>query len=143
MKRSIALGALLLSSLSGCATAQSSVQSCSSWSDLFDSPKEHNGKEVVLYGWFSAEFEVCALNSPDGKHELWIVPSDSEPTLCTLEQAVSRPVHQWAEVRGVFNHGASYGHLGTYSAAMANAKIVFVSSKTGSACAKDGDKPAR
>lgn len=142
MKRSIALGALLLSLLGSCATAQSNAQSCNSWSDVFESPEKHNGKEVVLYGWFSAEFEVCALNSQDGKHELWVVPSDAEPTLCTLEQAVSKPIHHWAEVKGVFNHGASYGHLGTYSAAIANAKIVLASSEAGSACAKDGEKPA-
>ena len=142
MKRSIPMGVLLVSLFTGCATAQSDAQFCNSWSAVFDAPEKHDGQEIVLYGWFSAEFEVCALNSPDWKHELWVVPSDAEPTLCTLEQAVSRPVHQWAEVRGVFNHGASYGHLGTYSAAIAKAKIHFASSKSGSACAKGGNNPA-
>lgn len=135
MKRKVALSVLLL--LGGCATAQSKVEPCNSWGAIFHAPNDYNGQEVVLHGWFSAEFEVCALRSRDGKHELWVAPSDAEPALCTLEQAVLRPVHGWAKVKGVFNYGASYGHLGTYSAAIANAQIVFASSNADSGCLPD------
>ncbi len=134
MMMRIGLHLLLISMLVGCAGTRGGIRTCDSWDELFNSPKAHDGREVALYGWFSAQFEACVLGSPDGKHEVWIVPSDAEPTLCTLKQAVSEPVNQWAEVTGVFNYGASYGHLGSYKAALAKAKTSAVSSKPGKIC---------
>lgn len=142
MRETTRLSIFFLLLLSGCATAQGDLKFCDSWSGLYDSLEQQDGQEVVLYGWFSAEFEVCALRSPDGKHELWVVPADNEPTLCTLEQAVLDPIHEWAEVTGVFKYGASYGHLGTYSAALANAKIDLAASKNEGACTTVAEIPA-
>lgn len=129
MKINVALSIIFF--MSGCATAQNNIEPCDSWETIFHAPKNYSGKEVILQGTFSAEFEVCVLRSLDKKYELWVAPSDAEPTLCTFEQAVSRPIHQWAKIKGVFNYGASYGHLGTYSAAIANAQIVLVTPKNG------------
>ncbi|MGH8078334.1 MAG: hypothetical protein ACREPE_13545 [Lysobacter sp.] len=122
--------------LSGCAVDQALAKNtCLGWAQVEANPKRYAGKTITLHGWFSTEFETCDLK-PSGyisSVDVWILPQDEEQ-LCSLDQATKRPVHSWAAVSGVFHYGEKYGHLGSYNAAISNAKITILPGADDKAC---------
>jgi len=97
---------------------------------LFSNPNQYNGKYLTIEGFFFGGFEVIILSKnleysgyaeghlvPKGRM-VWIeggIPREVYDAL--YQQQMMGPTERYGKVRlkGKFEYGAKYGHLGGYS----------------------------
>ena len=97
---------------------------------LFSNPNQYNGKYLTIEGFFFGGFEVIVLSEnleysgyaeghlvPKGRM-IWIeggIPREVHDAL--YQQQMMGPTERYGKVRlkGKFEYGAKYGHLGGYS----------------------------
>ena len=101
------------------------------FTELFSSPDRYNGRSILLEGFFFHGFETIVLSEkleysgraeehlwPQGQ-KIWIEGSIPKGIYDQLhEQEMLGPIERYGKLRieGAFEYGASYGHLGGYSA---------------------------
>jgi hypothetical protein len=96
---------------------------------LFSNPSQFSGKDITLRGYVFLGFEIMVISEgleysgfaeehliPSGRM-LWIeggVPTDIYNEL--LKQTVMGPLERYGKVlvKGIFEYGEQYGHLGGY-----------------------------
>jgi hypothetical protein len=97
---------------------------------LIDSPAQYNGRVIVIDGFFFSGFEVQVLSErlqysvyaeghavPAGKM-LWVdggIPQETYDQL--YQQSQMGPAERYGRlsIKGKFDYGGKYGHLGEYS----------------------------
>jgi len=101
-----------------------------------------NGKEVTIEGFFFLGFEIMVLSEElinsgyaeghliPGERMLWIeggIPTSIHDEL--YEQQMMGPSERYGKVlvRGVFQHGGEYGHLGAYQYQISPSEIQLLS----------------
>jgi hypothetical protein len=116
---------LLLIGCAGTGTAQVTFDA------LFASPEKYSGKDIVIEGFYFQGFEVDVLSErlvPSGYAEghfvpegrmMWVeggMPQNIYEQL--REQEMMGPLERYGKVRvkGKFQYGGQYGHLGSYNA---------------------------
>ena len=125
----VVLGLLLL--IAGCNENQASKVQEVTFNQLFADLDKYNGNEITIEGFYFHGFEVIVLSEslessgyaqghliPKGKM-VWVeggIPKEVYDKL--YQQQMMGPLERYGKVRvkGKFEYGAEYGHLGAYSA---------------------------
>lgn len=125
----VELGLLLL--IAGCNENQAPEVAEVTFNQLFADPDKYNSNEIIIEGFYFHGFEVIVLSEslefsgyaqghliPEGKM-VWVeggIPQEVYDKL--YQQQMMGPLERYGKVRvkGKFEYGAEYGHLGAYSA---------------------------
>ena len=135
----ISLIALLVT---GCIDWGSTNVASVTFEQLLADPNHFNGKEITIEGFVFLGFEIMVLSeelNPSGYAEghlipdermLWIeggIPADIRDEL--YEQRMMGPSERYGKVlvRGVFQYGGQYGHLGAYQYQISPSEIQLLS----------------
>jgi len=124
---------LLLSIISltiGCSKEQAAEVQVVNFDQLLTSPEQYNSQDVTIEGFFFHGFEIVVLSEileysgyterhlvPKGKM-LWIEGAISKEVYDRLyKQEMMGPRERYGKVilKGKFEYGGKYGHLGSYS----------------------------
>ena len=115
--------------LTSCQTSKTDVREEVTFDELFASPSQYDGKEVVLDGYYFAGFETLVIAEgikysgyaeghliPGGRY-IWVeggLPIGVYDQL--YRQDIMGPEERYGKVRitGVFEYGGAYGHLGGF-----------------------------
>ena len=125
---------IILLSLPGCGSSGQSI----TFDQLFADQDKYNGKQVIIEGFYFHGWEVILLCerleysgyaegelAPNGRY-LWIeggIPKEVYDKL--YQQEVMGPLEHYGKVRikGKFEYGAQYGHLGAYSSQIVPSEV--------------------
>ena len=109
--------------------------------ELFSSPDQYNGRDILLEGFYFHGWETIVLSEklePTGRAEghlwpqgqkIWIEGSIPEGIFDQLyQQEVLGPIERFGKLRieGAFQYGAGYGHLGGYNAQIVPSEVVLL-----------------
>lgn len=132
----VVLGLLLL--IAGCNENQAPEVKEVTFNQLFADPDKYNSNEIIIEGFYFHGFEVIVLSEslefsgyaqghliPEGKM-IWVeggIPQEVYDKL--YQQQMMGPLERYGKVRvkGKFEYGAEYGHLGAYSAQIVPSEI--------------------
>jgi hypothetical protein len=132
----VVLGLLLL--IAGCNENQAPEAEEVTFNQLFADPDKYNSNEITIEGFYFDGFEVIVLSEsvefsgyaqghliPEGKM-VWVegeIPQEVYDKL--YQQQMMGPLERYGKVRvkGKFEYGAEYGHLGAYSAQIIPSEI--------------------
>jgi hypothetical protein len=132
----VVLGLLLL--IAGCNENEAPEVEEVTFNQLFADPDKYNGNEITIEGFYFHGFEVIVLSEslefsgyaqghliPEGKM-VWIegeIPQEVYDKL--YQQQMMGPLERYGKVRvkGKFEYGAEYGHLGAYNAQIIPSEI--------------------
>lgn len=132
----VVLGLLLL--IAGCNENQAPEVEEVTFNQLFADPDKYNSNEIIIEGFYFHGFEVIVLSEslefsgyaqghliPEGKM-VWVeggIPQEVYDKL--YQQQMMGPLERYGKVRvkGKFEYGAEYGHLGAYSAQIVPSEI--------------------
>lgn len=132
----VVLGLLLL--IAGCNENQAPEVEEVIFNQLFADPDKYNNNEITIEGFYFHGFEVIVLSEslefsgyaqghliPEGKM-VWVeggIPQEVYDKL--YQQQMMGPLERYGKVRvkGKFEYGAEYGHLGAYSAQIVPSEI--------------------
>lgn len=132
----VALGLLLL--IAGCNENQAPKVQEVTFNQLFADLDKYNGNEITIEGFYFHGFEVIVLSEslessgyaqghliPKGKM-VWVeggIPKEVYDKL--YQQQMMGPLERYGKVRvkGKFEYGAEYGHLGAYSAQIVPSEV--------------------
>ena len=132
----VVLGLLLL--IAGCNENQAPEVEEVTFDQLFADPDKYNSNEITIEGFYFHGFEVIVLSEslessgyaqghpiPEGKM-VWVeggIPQEVYDKL--YQQQMMGPLEHYGKVRvkGKFEYGAEYGHLGAYSAQIVPSEI--------------------
>lgn len=132
----VALGLLLL--IAGCNESQAPKVQEVTFNQLFADLDKYNGNEITIEGFYFHGFEVIVLSEslessgyaqghliPKGKM-VWVeggIPKEVYDKL--YQQQMMGPLERYGKVRvkGKFEYGAEYGHLGAYSAQIVPSEV--------------------
>ena len=122
----------------GCSKEQAAEGQVVNFDQLLTSPEQYNGQDVTIEGFFFHGFEVIVLSEslessgyaqghliPKGKM-VWVeggIPKEVYDKL--YQQQMMGPLERYGKVRvkGKFEYGAKYGHLGAYSAQIVPSEV--------------------
>lgn len=121
---------LLLSGLiGGCQGEPQAKEQAVTFAQLFSSPERYNGQYIILEGFYFSGFEVSVLSEileysgyaeghlvPKGRM-IWVEGGIAKEVYDQLyEQQMMGPSERYGKirVRGKFEYGGEYGHLGGY-----------------------------
>ena len=143
MYRDVLYGLIISMSLiallaSGCANKGSGEGASITFEQLFSNPSQYNGKEITIEGFVFLGFETMVLSEElrlsgyaerhlvPGERMLWIeggIAADIRDGL--YEQNMMGPSERYGKVlvRGKFQYGGQYGHLGAYKYQITPLKI--------------------
>ena len=132
----VVLGLLLL--IAGCNENQAPKVQEVTFNQLFADLDKYNGNEITIEGFYFHGFEVIVLSEslessgyaqghliPKGKM-VWVeggIPKEVYDKL--YQQQMMGPLERYGKVRvkGKFEYGAEYGHLGAYSAQIVPSEV--------------------
>ena len=132
----VVLGLLLL--IAGCNENQAPKVQEVTFNQLFADLDKYNGNEITIEGFYFHGFEVIVLSEsleysgyaqghliPKGKM-VWVeggIPKEVYDKL--YQQQMMGPLERYGKVRvkGKFEYGAKYGHLGAYSAQIVPSEV--------------------
>ncbi len=134
MNRYVALACVSLLSIIGltigCSEEQGAKVQEVTFDQLFANPDQYNGRYVTVEGFYFSGFEVIVLSEkleysgyaeghlvPKGRM-VWIEGGIPEEVYGKLyQQQMMGPSERYGKVRvkGIFEYGAEYGHLGAYT----------------------------
>ena len=135
---SVSLIALLLT---GCANKYSDEDVEVSFEQLFSNPSQYNGKHIAIKGFVFLGFETMVISEelkysghaeghliPSGRM-LWVeggIPTDIYDKL--YEQDMMGPTERYGKisVKGIFEYGGQYGHLGAFKYQITPSEIQFL-----------------
>jgi len=123
---------------SGCANGGSGKGASVTFEQLFSSPGQYNGKEITIEGFVFLGFETMVLSEElklsgyaeghlvPGERMFWIeggITTDIRDGL--YEQHMMGPTEHYGKalVRGKFQYGGQYGHLGAHKYQITPSKI--------------------
>ena len=133
---------LVVLSASGCASGNSGNGASVTFEQLLSNPSKYNGKDITIEGFLFLGFETMVL-SEELKHSgyaeghlipgeimLWIeggIPTGIHDNL--HEQHTMGPAERYGKVlvRGTFQYGGQYGHLGAYKYQISPSQIQLIS----------------
>ena len=143
MYRDVLYGLIISMSLiallaSGCANGGSGEGASVTFEQLFSNPSQYNGKEITIEGFVFLGFETMVLSEElrhsgyaeghlvPGERMLWIeggVAADIRDGI--YEQHMMGPSERYGKVlvRGRFQYGGQYGHLGAHKYQITPSKI--------------------
>lgn len=142
MKSYVPLVCVLLSSIIGltigCSKEQAAEVQVVNFGQLLTSPEQYNGQDVTIEGFFFHGFEIAVLSEnleysgyaeghlvPKGKM-LWIEGAISKEVYDRLyKQEMMGPTERYGKImlKGKFEYGAKYGHLGAYGAQIVPSEV--------------------
>jgi len=128
--------------VTGCTDLGSTNGASVTFKQLLADPNHFNGKEITIEGFVFLGFEIIVLSeelNPSGYAEghlipgermLWIeggIPTDIHDEL--YEQRMMGPSERYGKVlvKGVFQYGGQYGHLGAYQYQISPSEIQLLS----------------
>jgi hypothetical protein len=135
---SVILIALLLT---GCANNHSGKDVEVSFEQLFSNPGQYNGKHIAIKGFVFLGFETMVISEelkysghaeghliPSGRM-LWVeggIPTDIYDKL--YKQDMMGPIERYGKisVKGTFEYGGQYGHLGAFKYQITPSEIQFL-----------------
>lgn len=141
IRRSAALASVLMLLIMGlaigCGEEATQAQDVT-FGQLFTSPNQYNGSNVIVEGFYFHGFEVIVLSErleysglaeqhlvPKGRM-LWVEGGIPQAIYDRLyEQQMMGPTERYGKVRvtGLFEYGSEYGHLGTYSSQIVPSEV--------------------
>ena len=142
MKSYVPLVCVLLLSIIGltigCSKEQAAEVQVVNFDQLLTSPEQYNGQDVTIEGFFFHGFEIVVLSEnleysgyaerhlvPKGKM-LWIEGAISKEVYDRLyKQEMMGPTERYGKVmlKGKFEYGGKYGHLGAYSSQIVPSEV--------------------
>ena len=128
--------------VSGCTNGDLTKSTSISFEKLLSNPNQYNGKEITIEGFVFLGFETMVLTEKlkhsgyaeghliPGERMLWIeggIPTDIHDKL--HEQHMMGPLERYgrALVKGIFQYGGQYGHLGAYRYQISPSEIQLLS----------------
>jgi len=117
--------------ISGCTNLEAPVEAEEvSFDRLFCNPNQYNGKRIIMEGFYFSGFEIVVLSEglqysgyseghliPKGRI-LWIeggIPREIYDKLYGQDAMGPSERYGKLKVKGVFEYGGEYGHLGGYN----------------------------
>ena len=142
LKYLVIVTSLIALSVSGCTNWDTSNGTSVTFKQLLSNPNQYNGKEITIEGFAFLGFETMVLSDElnhsgyaeghliPGERMLWIEGGISTDIYDELyEQHMMGPSERYGKVlvRGVFQHGGQYGHLGAYKCQISPLEIQLLS----------------
>ena len=125
----------------GCSKEQAAEVQVVDFDQLLTSPEQYNGQDVTIEGFFFHGFEIVVLSEyleysgyaeghlvPKGKM-LWIEGGISKEVYDRLyKQEMMGPTERYGKImlKGKFEYGGKYGHLGAYSSQIVPSEVEFL-----------------
>ena len=145
MKSYVPLVCVLLLSIIGltigCSKEQATEVQVVNFDQLLTSPEQYNGQDVTIEGFFFHGFEIVVLSEnlgysgyadghlvPKGKM-LWIEGAISKEVYDRLYiQEMMGPTERYGKIllKGKFEYGGEYGHLGAYNSQLVPSEVEFL-----------------
>ena len=146
MKRYISLVCVLTLLITcpaiGCSKEQSAEGQVVNFDQLSTNPEQYNGHDITIEGFIFHGFETIVLSEyleysgyarghlvPKGKM-FWIEGGISKEVYDRLyQQEMMGPTERYGKIRikGIFEYGGEYGHLGTYSSQIVPSEVELLS----------------
>ena len=128
--------------ISGCTPGGSGKGASVNFEKLLSNPNQYNGKEIAIEGFIFLGFETMVLSEElkksgyaeghliPGERMLWIeggIPTDIHDKL--YGQQTMGPSERYGKVlvKGIFQYGGQYGHLGAYEYQISPSEIQLLS----------------